>query len=155
MQNYNDSFKDEPHMQWMPHQDGLITDYGPNPFTVDIRKAAYHNNTYRTALWTGAHLQLTMMDIEPGDDIGLEIHPYTDQFLYIVDGQGLTLMGDTKEFLWFRQPVYDDCAIFIPANTWHNVVNTGKRPLKLISVYAPPHHPFGTVHETKIDAIEE
>lgn len=154
MQNFHDSFKDESHMQWMPHQNGIVKDHGPNPFVIDIKKASHHNNTFRTALWTGEHLQLTMMEIQPGDDIGLEIHPDTDQFFYITEGQGIALMGDTKDFMWFRQPVYDDHAIFVPAGVWHNVVNTGRNPLKLISIYAPPHHPFGTVHETKVDAID-
>lgn len=154
MYDYYDSFKDEPHMQWSLHHNSPATDYGPNPFVVDIKKAAYHNDTFRTALWTGKHLQLTIMDISVGDDIGLEIHHDTDQFLYIVDGQGLTLMGDTRDLLWFRQPVYDDCAIFIPAGTWHNIINTGRKPLKLYSIYAPPEHPFGAVHRTKLDDME-
>ena len=155
MHNYYDSFKNEPHMQWSPHHNNLVTDYGPNSFVVDMKKAVRHNDTFRTALWTGEHLQLTMMEIAVGDDIGLEVHNDTDQFLYIVGGQGLTLMGDTKELLWFRQPIYDDCTIFVPAGTWHNIINTGSKPLKLFSIYAPTEHPFGTVHKTKVDAIEE
>jgi len=116
---------------------------------VDINKATIHNDNYRTTLWTGKNLQLTVMSIPPGQDIGLEIHHDHDQFLRVEGGQGLAQMGDTKEHLSFRQPVFDDSAIFIPAGTWHNVTNTGNNPLKLYSIYAPPEHPFGTIHQTK------
>ena len=126
-----------------------VSDCGPNPFVVDVLKATLNNDTYRTALWTGGHLQLTLMSIPVGEDIGLEVHPDTDQFLRIEDGQGLVQMGSGKDRLYFRQPVYDDFAILIPAGTWHNVTNTGNKPLKLYSIYAPPHHPWGTVHPTK------
>ena len=126
-----------------------ITDYGPNPFVVDINKATLHNDTFRTALWTGNHLQLTLMSIPVGGDIGLEMHPNVDQFLRIENGQGVVQMGDSKEHLYLRQPVFDDFAIFIPAGTWHNLTNTGNKPIKLYSIYAPPNHPWGTVHQTK------
>jgi mannose-6-phosphate isomerase-like protein (cupin superfamily) len=125
------------------------SDYGPNPFVVDIQKATMHNNTFRTALWTGDHLQLTVMSIPVGENIGLEVHPDDDQFLHISDGQGLVQMGNSIDQLYFRQPVFDDFAVFIPAGTWHNVTNTGNKPLKLYSIYAPPDHPWGTVHQTK------
>jgi len=136
----------------MPRQSypsAAVTDYGPNPFVVDIRKAVLHNDTFRTALWTGSHLQLTLMSIPVGGEIGLEVHPNVDQFLRVEDGQGLVQMGERKDWLNFRQPVYDDFAIFIPAGTWHNVTNTGNKPLKLYSIYAPPNHPWGTMHQTK------
>lgn len=127
----------------------IVTDFGPKPFIVDINKATINNDTFRTALWTGTHLQLTLMSIPVGGDIGLEMHPHVDQFLRIEEGQGLAQMGNSKENLYISQPVYDDTAIFIPANTWHNVINTGKTPLKLYSIYAPPNHPWGTIHQTK------
>ena len=125
------------------------TDFGPAPFVVDINKATLHNDNFRTALWTGPHLQLTLMSIAVGEDIGLEVHEDHDQFLRIESGQGITLMGDSKEHLYLQQPVFDDSAIFIPAGTWHNIINTGSTPLKLYSIYAPPEHPWGTIHETK------
>ena len=134
----------------------IKTDFGPNPFVVDIAKATLNNDTYRTALWTGKHLQLTVMSIPVGGDIGLEMHPNVDQFLRIEEGQGLTQMGNSRENLYLQQPVFDDFAIFIPAGTWHNVTNTGNEPLKLYSIYAPPNHPFGTIHQTKaIAELEE
>ena len=130
-----------------------LKDYGPKPFTVNINQASKQNKTYRTALWTGTHLQVTLMSINVGDDIGLEMHPNVDQFLRIEQGQGMVQMGKSKGHLNFKRKVSDDFAIMIPAGTWHNVINTGNTPLKLYSIYAPPNHPFGTVHVTKADAM--
>ena len=124
-------------------------DHGPNPFVVDIHKATNSNDTFRTALWTGTYLQLTLMSIPAGEDIGLEVHPHVDQFLRVESGQGLVQMGSSRDNLTFRQPAFEDSAIFIPAGTWHNLTNTGSKPLKLYSIYAPPNHPKGTVHQTK------
>ncbi len=135
-----------------PPQAGASEDYGPNPFVVDIEKATLENNYYRTALWTGKHLQLTLMSINPGDDIGLEMHPEVDQFIRIEQGRGIVMMGDSRDNLSYRQRVEDNYAILIPAGKWHNLVNTGREPLKLYSIYAPPNHPFGTVQITKKDA---
>ena len=129
-----------------------VTDFGPNPFVVDISKATLCNDTFRTALWTGSKLQLTLMSIPVCGDIGLEMHSDVDQFLRIEEGQGLVQMGCRKENLTLRQPVFADNAIFIPAGTWHNLTNTGNKPLKLYSIYAPPNHPYGTIHRTKADA---
>jgi len=126
-----------------------LKDYGPEPFVVNIEEVTKQNNTYRTALWTGSHLQLTLMNINVGEDIGLEVHPNLDQFIRIEEGQGLVKMGNRKDRLDFQEKVYDDFAIIIPAGKWHNLINTGKKPLKLYSIYAPPQHPKGTVHDTK------
>jgi mannose-6-phosphate isomerase-like protein (cupin superfamily) len=135
----------------LAENDGLIEmkDYGPEPFVVNINEATKQNDTYRTALWTGTHLQLTLMSLKVGEDIGLEIHPNLDQFIRIEEGEGLVKMGDRKDKLDFQERVYDDFAFIIPAGKWHNLINTGNIPLKLYSIYAPPQHPFGTVHETK------
>jgi len=89
------------------------------------------------------------MSIPVGEDIGLEMHPNVDQFLRIEEGQGLVQMGDSRDRMYFRQPAFDDFAIFIPAGTWHNLTNTGNRPIKLYSIYASPNHPWGTIHQTK------
>ncbi|RPF48869.1 mannose-6-phosphate isomerase-like protein (cupin superfamily) [Hydrogenoanaerobacterium saccharovorans] len=126
-----------------------LKDYGPDPIVVNIDKATKQNNNYRTALWTGNHLQLTLMSIPPGGDIGLEVHPKVDQFIRIEDGEGLVKMGDSEQNLRFQQKVKDDYAILVPAGTWHNIINTGNKPLKLYTIYAPPQHPHGTVQETK------
>lgn len=130
------------------------TDYGKEPFNINISQATKNNNTYRTALWTGEHLQVTLMSINVGDDIGLEIHPTTDQFLRIEQGQGVVQMGTNPNNLTYQANVMDGSAIMVPANTWHNVINTGPIPLKLYAIYAPPHHPYGTIQETKADAME-
>ena len=129
-----------------------LRDYGPNPFTINIEEATLRNRNFRTALWTGKHLQLTLMSLNPGEDIGLEMHPDVDQFIRIEQGQGLVMMGDTSKHLGYQQRVSDNYVILIPAGKWHNVVNTGRTPLKLYSIYAPPEHPRGTVHRTKRDA---
>ncbi|MGE7952980.1 cupin domain-containing protein [Lysinibacillus xylanilyticus] len=130
-----------------------LKDYGPNPLVVDIEEATKQNNNYRTALWTGSKLQVTVMSLNVGEDIGLEMHPQVDQFLCIEQGQGIVQMGPNKDHLNLRRNVYEDFAIMVPAGTWHNVTNTGNIPLKLYTVYAPPNHPFGTVHGTKADAL--
>lgn len=129
-----------------------LKDYGPQPFVVNINEATKQNNTFRTALWTGKYLQVTLMSINVGDDIGLEVHPDTDQFIRVEEGQGLVKIGHNKDRLDFQARVYDDSAIMIPAGMWHNVINTGNKPLKVYAIYAPPEHPRGTVHATKADA---
>ncbi|WP_421377888.1 cupin domain-containing protein [Bacillus salacetis] len=110
------------------HRNNSLRDYGREPFVININEATKQNNTYRTAIWTGEHLQTTLMSIDVGDDIGLEIHPDVDQFLRIEQGQGIVQMGKTKNNLNFQRNVFDDSAIFIPAGTWHNVTNTGQTP---------------------------
>jgi len=130
-------------------------DFGPNPFAVDIAKATLANDNYRRTLWSGPNLQLTLMSIDVNDDIGLEVHPDNDQFLRIEQGQGEVQMGATQNNLTYTQLVFDDFAVFVPAGTWHNIINTGNVPLKLYAIYAPPHHPHGTVHETKKIAMLE
>lgn len=130
-------------------------DYGPEPFVVNIDQMTRQNPNYRTALWTGSHLQLTLMSIPVGGEIGLEAHPDTDQFLRIESGNGMVMMGPAKDQLNIKRRVNDGYAVFVPAGTWHNIVNTGTRPLKIYTVYAPPHHPHGTVQATKAIADKE
>lgn len=131
----------------------LYNDYGPEPFAINIGKAARDNCAFRTALWTGAHLQLTLMSIKAGEDIGLEIHPEVDQFIRVEQGQGLVRMGDDRDTVDFQRKVCDGFVFIIPAGKWHNVINIGNVPLKLYSIYAPPQHPGGTVHRTKAEAL--
>nr|WP_034847918.1 cupin domain-containing protein [Ruminiclostridium josui] len=130
----------------------ILKDYGPEPFTIDIEKAAKENDNFRLALWTGEHLQVTLMCINVGEDIGLEIHPDLDQFIRIEEGKGIVKMGRSKTNPDFEANVQDGYAFIIPAGKWHNLINTGNKPLKLYSIYAPPQHPFGTVQKTKADA---
>lgn len=124
-------------------------DYGPRPFILNIDKATKENNNFRTTLWTGPHLQVTLMSIDPGDDIGLEVHKDVDQFLRLEEGRGVVQMGPAKDQLTFQHHVEDDFAIMVPAGTWHNIINVGTTPLKLYAIYAPPEHPHGTTHPTK------
>jgi Fe-Mn family superoxide dismutase len=112
------------------------------------------NSNFRMALWTGTLLQLTLMSIPAGGEVGLEQHTHTDQFLRIEDGQAKVLMGDAKEALTFVETAGKDFAIVIPAGKWHNIINTGKKPVKLYSIYAPVQHPHGTVHKTFEEAEE-
>ena len=140
------------HFRSSNHDVPYLKDYGAEPFVVNINQAAKQNNTFRTALWSGKYLQVTLMSLNVGEDIGLEMHPDVDQFLRIEQGQGIVQMGKSRDNLNFERNVYDDSAIMLPAGTWHNIINTGNIPLKLYSIYAPPNHPFGTVHVTKADA---
>lgn len=135
-----------------PNQFPQFKDNGPNPFVINIEEATIQNNTFRTALWTGEHLQVTLMSIAVGDDIGLEVHQDGDQFIRIEEGQGLVQMGDRRDRLDYQRNISDNFAIMIPAGKWHNIINTGNTPLKLYAIYAPPEHPRGTVHPTKADA---
>ena len=127
------------------------TDHGPQPFVTNIEQATLANENYRTTLWTGKQMQLTLMTIQPGHDIGLEVHDDHDQFLRIEEGEATVYMGESEDALdtW---KAADDDAVFVPAGTWHNLVNSGTSPLKLYSIYAPAEHPHGTVHVTKEDA---
>jgi mannose-6-phosphate isomerase-like protein (cupin superfamily) len=118
----------------------------------DIEKATLENDTFRTALFTGEHTQLTVMRLAPGEDIGREAHDGIDQFLRIEQGTGRVELGTTEEQIDEAHDVEDDWAIIIPAGVWHNVVNTGDGELKLYSLYSPPEHPDGTVHRTKAEA---
>lgn len=129
-----------------------IKDYGAEPFVININEVTKQNNNFRTALWTGEYLQVTLMNINVGESIGLEMHPNLDQFIRIEQGYGLVQMGDNKNNLNFVRKVYDDFAIVIPAGKWHNLTNIGNVPIKLYSIYAPPQHPKGTIHRTKADA---
>ncbi len=127
-------------------------DHGKEEYVVNIEDYTKENTNYRTTIWSGEKLQVTLMTIQPNDDIGLEIHEGIDQFLRIEEGQGLCQMGDAEDNLTFEKEVSDDDAIFVPADTWHNVTNTGDQPLKLYTIYAGPDHVPGTIHETHEDA---
>ena len=132
-----------------------LADYGDEPLIVNIDLMAKLNPFYRTALWTGEHLQVTLMSLKVGGDIGMEQHLDLDQFIRIESGLALVEMGDTPDKMKYCAKVNENYAVIIPAGTWHNIVNIGNTPVDLYSIYAPPHHPFGTIHETKEIAEEE
>jgi mannose-6-phosphate isomerase-like protein (cupin superfamily) len=124
-----------------------------NAWVADVERATLDNTNFRRALWTGEHTQLTVMQIGVGEDIGLEAHPDSDQFIRIEQGKARVELGPTEDEVAETHDVEDDWAIIIPAGTWHNVVNTGDRDLKVYSLYSPPEHPPNTVHRTKADAM--
>lgn len=112
---------------------------------IDLFRLARENANFRAVLETGEHAQLVVMTIEPDGEIGEETHE-GDQLLIFVDGDGEAVIGG-KPF-----PVGAEQAVFVPAGTLHNFLNTGSVPLRVVTVYAPPEHPDGTVHATKADA---
>jgi mannose-6-phosphate isomerase-like protein (cupin superfamily) len=119
----------------------------------DIEKRTLDNETFRTVLFTGEHVQLTVMRLAPGEDIGRERHADRDQFIRVEEGQARVELGTEKDAVDEAHDVSDDWAVVVPAGTWHNVINTGSGELKLYSLYAPPEHPDGTVHRAKADAL--
>ena len=100
-------------------------------------------------------MQMTLMSIPPCGEIGAEMHPDTDQFIRVENGQALVRVGACREKPDFQCCLGAGDALFVPCGTWHNVLNAGNCPLKLSSIYAPPQHPRGTIHRTKADAAEE
>lgn len=132
----------------------VLKDYGAEPTVLDIESYTLGNDNFRTALWTGNNLQVTLMSIPVGGDIGLEQHTTIDQFLRIEEGVGQVLMGDSKDNLEFTKEASDDFVILVPAGKWHNIINKGDKPLKIYTIYAPVEHPHGTVHNTQQEAME-
>lgn len=130
-----------------------MNDYGQEPYVVNIEELTKQNDKFRVAKWTGANLQMTVMAIQPGGEVGLEVHNDHDQFLRIEQGVAKVVMGPAEDNLTFEKEAEDDFAIFVPAGTWHNIINTGDEALKLYSIYAPAEHPKGTVHETYEEAM--
>ena len=118
----------------------------PRPLDVDIVQLARGNDAFRREVATGEHSQIVVMTIPAGGEIGEEVHEENDQLLVFVDGQGEAVLdGRTSS-------VGPNDLVLVPAGTRHNFVNTGAGPLRLVTVYAPPEHPPGTVHQTKADA---
>lgn len=129
-------------------------DYGNEPFIVNVTAASCENPYYRRVLWTGDNLQVALMSIPIGDEAGLEKHTDNDQFIRIESGCAQVLMGNSAENLNIQKRVNNSFAVMVPAGVWHNIKNIGSVPLKIYTVYAPPHHKKGTVHETRRAAEE-
>ena len=125
-----------------------IKDIGPEPQSFDIERATKENSDYRSVAWSGRYLQVTLMSIPAGGDIGLEAHPQTDQFLRLDDGRGLVQMGTAKDNLTFRKEVSSGWCVLVPAGTWHNITNTGTMPMQVYTIYAPAHHALDKVQVT-------
>ncbi len=114
-------------------------------YISNIEKSTLENSHFRKVLYTTTQSQLVLMSLLPGEEIGEEIHD-VDQFLRIEQGTGMAVLDDVPH------PIEDGSAIVVPIGTKHNIVNTGKDSMKLYSLYMPPHHKDGTVHETKAQA---
>jgi mannose-6-phosphate isomerase-like protein (cupin superfamily) len=117
-------------------------------FIGDIEDRADDNEDFRHVIHTGAHMQLVLMTLEPGEEIGEETHATTDQFFRVEHGKGEVVIDGEET------PIRSDTAILVPAGTRHNIRNTGKKPLRLYTLYAPPQHPDGTVQHTRADAAK-
>ena len=117
-------------------------------FSTNIEKGTVENTNFRKVLFTGPNIQLVLMSLKPNEDIGLETHSDTDQFIRVDEGSGEAIIGGKK------YPLKDGSAIIIPAGSEHNV-SASDKGLKLYTVYAPPHHPDKTIHKTKEEAQEE
>lgn len=115
-------------------------------FIGDIEDRAEHNRDFRRVLYTGPHMQLVVMSLAPGEEIGEEVHANTDQFFRVEQGKGeISIDGRTTR-------IESDVAILVPAGARHNVRNTGEKPLRFYTLYAPPQHADKTVHRTKQEA---
>jgi mannose-6-phosphate isomerase-like protein (cupin superfamily) len=136
-------------------RDMTVKDIGPEPQSFNLEQETVENPNYRTVAWSGKYLQLTLMSIPEGGDIGLEMHPATDQFLRLDAGRGRVEMGPSRDNLEFTQEVSDGWCILVPAGTWHNVTNIGDEPMQLYAIYAPAHHQPGKVHVTAADAAAD
>jgi mannose-6-phosphate isomerase-like protein (cupin superfamily) len=115
-------------------------------YVDNIEEATNSNGDFRRVLYTGKNLQLVLMTLQPGDEIGEEVHEDRDQFFRIEDGRGTVYIDGAAN------QVEDDFAVIVPAGARHNVVNTGDEPLKLYTIYGPPEHRDGIVHRTKAQA---
>jgi mannose-6-phosphate isomerase-like protein (cupin superfamily) len=116
-------------------------------FVDNIEDMTEHNSDFRRVLYTGRQLQLVLMSVEPGEEIGEEVHPDRDQFFRVEKGKGEVWIDGHKT------NIKSDFAIVVPAGARHNIRNTGGKPLKLYTLYGPPEHADGTVHVTKADAL--
>ena len=126
-----------------------IEDTGPRPQAFNLEAETIKNPNYRTVAWSGKHLQVTLMSIPVGGNIGLEEHPDTDQFIRLDRGRGRAQMGPSKDELTFDQEVTDGWCVLVPAGSWHNVTNIGDDAMQVYTVYAPQHHKPGKVQSTK------
>ena len=115
-------------------------------FIGDIEDRTENNRDFRRVLYTGPHMQLVLMSLQPGEEIGEEIHENTDQFFRVEEGKGEVWIDGHET------RIESDVAIVVPAGARHNIKNTGHKPLKMYTLYAPPQHADGTVHRTKADA---
>lgn len=132
-----------------------MADHGPNPFVVNIEDRTLGNSLFRDTLWSGKYLQLTVMTIPPGGEVGGEIHDDHDQFIRVEEGTAQVVMGTSAEEITFDEQIGDDWVALIPAGVYHNILNAGDAALKLYSLYGPPEHRPGTQHATFAEAAHD
>jgi mannose-6-phosphate isomerase-like protein (cupin superfamily) len=118
----------------------------------DVGGTAEGNTYFREVLYTGKDMQLVVMSLRPGEEIGIESHDRVEQFVRVEHGRARVAMGPAKDKITETRDLERGSGVVVPADVWHNVVNTGDGELKLFTIYAPPEHPHGTVHKTKADA---
>ncbi len=141
--------RNEVHGYYGSHENKCKNEHGGEVFVSNMGKMTYRNINFRESVWTGKYLQMTVMSIQRGDDIGIEMHHDTDQFIRIEHGTALAVIGKDDACERTRYKLCAGDAIFIPAGTWHNIINIGRCDLKISSIYAPPHHPRCTSEYTK------
>jgi mannose-6-phosphate isomerase-like protein (cupin superfamily) len=112
----------------------------------NIEQATLENEYFRKVLYTDKKAQLVVMSLQPGEEIGMEVHKIEDQFIRVEKGNGKAIVSGTESML------EDGVAVVIPAGTEHNIINTSAAPMKLYTLYSPPHHKDGTIHKTKAEA---
>lgn len=139
-----------PHVGSWAELTPFTADPGAVPYVFDVEAATEANPNFRTAAWTADTLQLTLMNIQGGGDVGLEMHPNVDQFLRVESGTAKVYTGTSTDSLRLLAVAHAGDAILIPSGTWHNIVNLHtNKALKLYSLYGPQQHPQGTIHVTK------
>jgi mannose-6-phosphate isomerase-like protein (cupin superfamily) len=117
-------------------------------YVNSIENQTLVNNYFREVLFTGKYAQLVVMCLQPGEEIGNEVHPSVDQFFRLEQGEAAFVLDGTEKHF-----VKNGDAVIVPAGTYHNVINTSKtNKLKLYTIYSPPNHPDKTIHKTKADA---
>lgn len=112
-----------------------------NVFCNDLTQLTIKNKYYRKVISTTPNMQLVLMCLQPYTEIGMEIHPYNTQFIKIETGEGTAIIDNISYDL------YDGIGIFVPLNTYHNIINNSSKMLKLYTIYSPPHHNYNTVEK--------
>jgi mannose-6-phosphate isomerase-like protein (cupin superfamily) len=119
-------------------------------YHANIESLTKENGDFRRVLYTAEHMQLVLMSLLPGEEIGMETHPDNDQFFRFEEGEGKVFV-DGNEY-----EVMDGDTVIVPCGSEHNVVNTSESAdLKMYTIYSPAHHKDGTVHATKADAVAD
>lgn len=119
-----------------------------NGFYTNIEEATLKNSFFRKVLFTGKHVQLVLMSLKPGEDIGMEVHATVDQFFRFEEGTGKVLINESEYM------VGSSDVVIIPGGSQHNIINTSQSmDLKFYTLYSPPNHPEGTIHKTKAEAL--